>query len=205
MDDSERDVFGLLRGEERHLTVKSIFPPTATLERKVSDYKEWLLTVPRERPRPSHPFKVGVYIRFFNQTKYEDYLNKHIEMFRDTIALCPMWTLVDFYIDTGSSAPHMESSPEWRRLLEESMAGKVDLIVTQKISNVTNHPYEMSICAQILAAQKHPIGIYFISEDLFTLASYNLSDLKDDEFLPSPDWKILPDDKDISEVFIGDD
>ena len=38
------------------------------------------------------------------------------------------------------------------------------------------------------------IGIYFISEDIYTLASYYQEDLKDPFFLPVPDWQLLPDD-----------
>jgi hypothetical protein len=71
----------------------------------------------------------------------------------------------------------------------------VDLILTQKVSNVSKRILEITLCARLLAAQNHPIGIYFISEDIFTLASYYREDLRDTYFLPSPDWQILPDDK----------
>ena len=160
----------------------------------ISEHKTWLRSIRHERPSTRRKFKIGVYIRYFNQTKYEDYLNYHKKQFESTINLCPNWTLVDFYIDSGSSAPGMDHSPEWIRLLEDCMAGKVDLILTQKVSNVTKRIEEIILCSRLLAAQPHPIGIYFISEDLFTLASYYREDLKDVEFLPSPDWQLLPDD-----------
>ena len=111
----------------------------------------------------------------------------------DTIALCPNWTLVDFYVDEGQSAPYMENAPGWCRLLEDCFSGKVDLIVTQKVSNVSRKPQEITFCARVLASQKNPVGIYFISENLFTLASYYQDDLRDAGFLPGPDWKLLPD------------
>ena len=44
----------------------------------------------------------------------------------------------------------------------------------------------------ILASQKEPVGIYFISEDLFTLASYYHRDLFETDFLPEG-MNILPD------------
>lgn len=87
----------------------------------------------------------------------------------------------------------MEKAPGWIQLLEDCMDGKVDLIITQKVSNVCRKIEEIILCSRLLAAQKHPIGIYFISEDLFTLASYYQDDLKDTAFLPSADWKLLPD------------
>ena len=70
------------------------------------------------------------------------------------------WTLVDFYIDNGSVAPNMESAPEWCRLLDDCFSGKVDLIITQKISNVTRKPQDLSFVSRLLAAQKKPVGIY---------------------------------------------
>ena len=162
--------------------------------KRLAAHKAWLQSIRHERPSVTHPFKVGVYIRYFNQTKYENYLSYHKKQFMDSVALCPKWEFVGFYIDNGSSTPYMENAPEWSRLLEDCMDGKVDLIITQKVSNVSRIPEEISLCARMLAAQPHPVGIYFISEDIFTLASYYLADLRDKEFMPSEDWKVLPED-----------
>jgi hypothetical protein len=46
----------------------------------------------------------------------------------------------------------MENAKEWTRLLEDCFDGKVDLIITQKVSNVSKKPSEISFCARILAA-----------------------------------------------------
>ena len=146
---------------------------------KLVDHKLWMDSLQHEYPMPDHPFKIGVYIRYYNQTRHPEYLEKHIQHFKDDIALCAKWKLVDFYIDRGVSAPHMEYSGEWCRLLGDCFAGEVDLIVTQKVSSVSSDPDEISFIARILAAQEHPVGIYFISEDIFTLASYYIQDLKD--------------------------
>ncbi len=160
---------------------------------RIAEHKVWLQNIRHERPSTEAPFHVGVYIRYFNQTRYSNYLDFHKKQFLDTLALCPRWTLVDFYVDDGSTAPNMESAPEWCRLLEDCESGKVNLIITQKVSNVSRKMREITICARLLAARKNPIGIYFISEDLYTLASYYRDDLRDVHFFPSPDWQILPD------------
>ena len=162
--------------------------------KQIAAHKAWLQSIRHERPSTSHPFKIGVYIRYFNQTKYDNYLAYHKKQFSDSIGLCPKWELIDFYIDNGASTPYMENAPEWSRLMQDCMDGKVDLIITQKVSNVSKSPVEIAFCSRMLATQPHPIGIYFISEDIFTLASYYLEDLKDPEFFPSDDWKLLPDD-----------
>ena len=124
----------------------------------LAEHRAWLKEIKRERPLPKTHHRVAVYIRYFNQTRYEDYLSAHKKQFLDTLALCPNWEFVGFYVDEGSTAPNMENAPEWSRLLQDC--------------------YE---------------GIYFVSEDIYTLASYYLEDLHDPFFLPSPDWKILPD------------
>lgn len=160
---------------------------------EIALHKIWLQTIRRERPSTEKHFKIGVYIRYFNQTKYSDYLSYHKKQFQDTIALCPAWKLVDFYVDEGSTPPNMESAPQWGQLLQDCAEGKVDLIITQKISNVSKKSRELDLCARLLAQQKPPAGMYFISEDIFTLASYYLEDMRDICFLPCPDWKPLTD------------
>lgn len=169
-----------------------LFEDESEQGQKIIKHRAWLQSIRHERPNTERPYKVGVYIRYYNQTKYPNYLSFHKKQFADSIALCPRWTLTDFYTDEGQTAPYMESSPEWCRLLEDCMEGKADLIITQKISNVSRDMDEITFCARLLAAQDPPIGIYFISEDVFTLASYYRNDLRDPEFFPSPDWKILP-------------
>ena len=161
----------------------------------VAQHKQWLKTIRHETPNPKLPFKVAVYIRYFNQTKYDDYLERNKEVFRATLAQYPMWEFVGFYIDNGSTAPNMESAVAWSELLSDCDEGKVNLIITQKISNVSRKIHEVSICARMLAARNPPVGIYFISEDMYTLASYYRDDLREPCFFPTPDWEILPDDE----------
>ena len=173
--------------------------------RQIAEHRSWLRSIRHERPQPSIPYKVGIYIRYFNQTKYDNYLSYHKKQFTDTVALCPNWTLVDFYIDEGSTAPNIESAPELRRLIEDCFDGKVDLIITQKVSNMSKKTAEITLLSRILAAQKHPVGIYYISEDIFTLASYYQDDLRDPEFFPTPDWKTLPDEDDEKVRLLSDD
>jgi len=173
-----------------------VFGDESEQSKKIAEHKAWLQSIRRERPGTNVPYKVGIYIRYFNQTKYDNYLSYHKKQFTDTVALCPKWELIDFYIDEGATAPNMETAPEWCRLLNDACEGTVDLIITQKVSNVSKKMYEVTLCSRLLATQKHPVGIYFISEDIFTLASYYQDDMRDTYFLPGPDWKLLPDSDD---------
>lgn len=170
-----------------------LFEDESEQTQRIIQHKAWLQSIRHERPNTAHRYKVGVYIRYFNQTKHQNYLAYHKKQFMDTIELCPNWQLIDFYVDEGQTAPNMENADAWSRLINDCYEGKVDLIITQKVSNVSKDIREVSVCARILAAHDPPIGIYFVSEDVFTLASYYLKDLHDPELYPSSDWKILPD------------
>ena len=161
----------------------------------LAEHRAWLKEIKRERPLPKTHYRVAVYIRYFNQTRYEDYLSAHKKQFLDTLALCPNWKFAGFYVDEGSTAPNMESAPEWSRLLQDCYEEKVDLIITQKASNISKKLTELSFCTRLLAALPKPVGVYFVSEDIYTLASYYQEDLHDPYFLPDPGWKILPDDE----------
>lgn len=163
-------------------------------KKQLVKHQLWLESIQHEYPMPYIPYKIGVYIRYYNQTKYDDYLQKHIQQFTDDISLSPKWTLVDFYIDNGAKAPRMENAKEWCRLVNDCFSGKVDLIVTQKLGNVCSDPDEIAFLARILATQKHPVGMYFISEDIFTLASYYRDDLSDRSMIPAG-IEPLPDDE----------
>lgn len=174
----------------------TFFGENSEQAQKLAEHKAWLQNIRHERPNTAHHYRVGIYIRYYNQTKYDNYLEKHLQEFNDTMALCPNWELVDFYIDEGATAPNMESAKEWSRLLQDCLDGKIDLIITQKVKNVSKKPHEITYLARILSRMNPPVGMYFISEDIFTLASYYQSDRMDEFFLPSPDWKLLPDDLD---------
>ncbi len=188
----ELDVFNKLKEANALSQYGEIFGNNPHKAKQIVAHKAWLQLVRKERPSPAFPYKVGIYIRYFNQTKYDNYLTYHKKLFSDSVSLCPKWSLVDFYVDNGAVAPHMENAENWCRLIDDCMNGKVNLIITQKISNVSSNPMELSICARLLAAQDPPIGIYFISEEVFTLSSYYWEDLHDNEFFP-PGWKKLDD------------
>lgn len=195
--DGQISIWEPLKDDAQEVKAQNVFaanPAEEHYRQMIRQHKAWLESIPHECPSPAVHYKIGVYIRFFNQTKYENYLDYHKQQFIDTISLCPNWTLVDFYVDEGQNAPNMENSKGWVRLLEDCFAGEVDLIVTQKISNVSRKPQEIAFCARVLAALKKPVGIYFISEDLFTLASYYQQDLHDQGFIPSGEWELLPSD-----------
>ena len=158
----EIDVFKSLRESVDGERTPIVDEREAARLKLIADHKAWIKKIKKEHPSPYQFFKVGVYIRYFNQTKYENYLDNHKMQFIDLIQGCPNWTLVDFYVDQGQNAPKMENAPEWCRLLDDCFNNKVDLIITHKVSNVSRDADELTFCARLLSARKHPVGMYFI-------------------------------------------
>ncbi len=179
---SKDDFFGKLQLIETEQMVIESF--CNEHEKLLDEHRNWLNSIRRERPSKASHLRVAIYIRYYNQTKYENYLEYHKKQFLDTLALVPNWTFVGFYVDEGMAAPNMENADEWSRLLDDCIGGKIDLVITQKISNVSRKIPEITWCARLLASLEKPVGIYFISEDVFTLASYYMQDLRDPFFLP---------------------
>lgn len=190
MEDSKNDLIvresAQLALDEPPATVAWLLGGNTEKAERIAEHRLQLASIRRQYPHPAHPYKIGVYIRYFNQTRHENYLEKHIAHFKEAIALCPKWTLVDFYIDEGQTAPSMANAPEWCRLIDDCFSGKVDLIITQKVSNVArkDNPQEITFLSSILASQEHPVGIYFVSENIFTLATYYMEDMHALEFFP---------------------
>lgn len=172
--------------DEPPATVTMLLGGNSEKAERLAEHRLQMASIRKQYPHPAHPYKIGVYIRYFNQTRHENYLEKHIAHFKDAIELCPKWTLVDFYIDEGQTAPYMENATEWTRLLNDCFEGKVDLIITQKVSNVVrkDNDKQITFLASILAALEHPVGIYFVSENIFTLATYYTEDMFSLEFFP---------------------
>lgn len=154
----ELEVFKKLAEAEVTPDFSVPFTGNYEVDQQIVEHKAWLKTIRHEQPSPRRRYRVGIYIRYFNQTKHDNYLEYHIRQYQDTMALCPNWELVDFYIDEGATAPNMESAKEWCRLLSDCFAGKVDLIITQKVSNVSKKHYEITILTRMLAALENRSG-----------------------------------------------
>lgn len=54
-----------------------VFGDESEQSRKISEHRAWLRSIRHERPGTNTPYKIGIYIRYFNQTKYDNYLSYH--------------------------------------------------------------------------------------------------------------------------------
>ena len=61
----------------------------------LAEHRAWLKEIKRERPLPKTHYRVAVYIRYFNQTRYEDWLSAQTGSLSVSMwtraALRPIW------------------------------------------------------------------------------------------------------------------
>ena len=113
--------------------------------------------------------RVGVYARVstdnLNQTSsYE--LQKNY--YTDLIDKNPMWHLVDIYADEGISGTSLNHREEFKRMIADCRAGKLDLIITKNVARFARNIVDCISYARELKALKNPVYIIFESQNINT-------------------------------------
>ncbi len=114
--------------------------------------------------------RVGVYVRVstdnLQQTSsYELQKNYYEEKVRQN----DNWTLVDIYADEGISGTSLRHRDEFNRMIEDCMAGKLDLIITKSVSRFARNIVDCISIVRKLSALKDPVGVFFETENIYTL------------------------------------
>lgn len=71
----ELDIYNRMNAIAETPQFSTFFGEESEQSRRITEHKAWLHTIRRERPATTERFRIGVYIRYFNQTKYENYLS----------------------------------------------------------------------------------------------------------------------------------
>ena len=116
------------------------------------------------------PQRVGIYVRvstddvrqttsFELQKKYyEDFVTRH-----------PKWELIKIYADEGISGTSTAHREEFKSMIADAKAGKLDIIVTKSVSRFARNVVDCIGIVRDLAEQKNPVGVFFESEAIFSL------------------------------------
>ena len=114
--------------------------------------------------------RVAVYARVStddpNQTSSYELQKNHYE---DMVNRRDNWDLVDIYADEGISGTSLKHRDNFLRMIEDCHAGKIDLIVTKSVSRFARNILDCIGYVRQLKAQNPPIGVYFETENIFTL------------------------------------
>ena len=89
---------------------------------------------------------------------YEEFVLKH-----------PNWTLVKIYADQGITGTSTKHRKELNQMLADCRAGKIDLIITKSVSRLARNTVDCISIVRSLAELRHPVGVFFESECIFSL------------------------------------
>ncbi|NLL77723.1 MAG: recombinase family protein, partial [Clostridiales bacterium] len=118
----------------------------------------------QEKPK----IKVAAYCRVSTDsdeqaTSYE----MQVEHYTEYITKNPEWELVDIYADDGISGTNTKKREEFNRMIEDSMAGKIDMIITKSISRFARNTLD---CLQYIRKLKDKnISVFFEKENINTM------------------------------------
>ncbi len=114
--------------------------------------------------------RVAVYARVStddpNQTSSYELQKNHYE---DLVNRRTNWELVDIYADEGISGTSLQHRDNFIRMIEDCRAGKIDLIVTKSVSRFARNIIDCIGYVRQLKASEPPIGVFFETENIFTL------------------------------------
>ena len=118
----------------------------------------------QEKPK----IKVAAYCRVSTDsdeqaTSYE----MQVEHYTEYITKNPEWELVDIYADDGISGTNTKKREEFNRMIEDCMAGKIDMIITKSISRFARNTLD---CLQYIRKLKDKnISVFFEKENINTM------------------------------------
>ena len=116
------------------------------------------------------PQRVGIYVRVstddVRQTTSYELQKKYYE---DFVTQHPKWTLVNIYADEGISGTSLKHRDNFKRMIADCRAGKLDLIITKSVSRFARNVVDFMGMVRDLAKLKPPVGVFFESEAIFSL------------------------------------
>ena len=114
--------------------------------------------------------RVAVYARVSTddprQTSSYELQRNH---YNDMVSRRPDWQLVQIYADEGISGTSLQHRDAFIQMIHDCQEGKIDLIVTKSVSRFARNILDCIGYVRQLKAMKPPIGIFFETENIFTL------------------------------------
>ena len=120
--------------------------------------------------KPETIKRVAVYARVStddaNQTSSYELQKNHYE---DMVRRKENWQLVDIYADEGISGTSLQHRDSFIRMINDCKAGKIDIIVTESVSRFARNIMDCIGYVRQLKAADPPVGVFFETENIFTL------------------------------------
>ena len=116
--------------------------------------------------------KVVIYARVSTEHEAQiSALENQVQYYDEILKWHPDWDLVERYIDEGITGTSINKRQGFLRMMADAEAGKFDLIVTREVSRFARNVLDCIGYVRKLAAMQSPIGVFFETENIYTLNS----------------------------------
>ncbi len=113
-------------------------------------------------------FRVCAYCRI--STNEEEQLSSYeaqVEYYTDKILQTPSWRFAGIYADEGIGGTSIRKRGEFNRMIEDCMAGKIDMVLTKTVSRFARNTVDSLKCIRQLKEKN--IAVFFEKENINTL------------------------------------
>lgn len=127
---------------------------------------------PTPNPMDDTEKDVSIYTRVSTMSLNQTSSIENQELYyRDKIEKTPNWNLTEIYSDEGKSGTSTRHRDNFNRMMEDARAGKFDMIICASVSRFARN---VSDCIDYVTELRtmhpqKPIGVYFETENIFTL------------------------------------
>ena len=119
----------------------------------------------------ARPKRVAAYARVSTNseeqlTSYEAQV-KHYTEYIKSRALTNHWQFVEVYTDRGITGTSMAKREGFNRMMQDALAGKIDLIITKSVSRFARNTVDTLTAIRRL--KEHGVEVYFEEQNIYTL------------------------------------
>ena len=115
-----------------------------------------------------HQRRVAAYCRVSTDSEEQltSYTNQK-KVYTEMIAAKPEWEFAGLYADEGISGTRADKRPQFQKMINDCLAGKIDYIITKSVSRFARNTVDCLDHVRMLRARG--IGIYFEEQNIDTL------------------------------------
>lgn len=111
--------------------------------------------------------RVAAYCRVSTQEEeQENSFDIQVHHFEQRIKSNPAWEFVDIYKDKGISGTSVQKRLEFQRMINDAVAGKIDLILTKSISRFGRNVVDVNKNLRLLVSLPNPVAVEFETEGI---------------------------------------
>ena len=139
---------------------------------KVSDKTIFIPAKPTPEINDEGHKNVAVYARVSTKsTEQVSSIENQTRYYTEKIEKTPNWTMQNIYSDEGKSGTSMRKRDAFRQMLQDARDNKMDLILCASASRFARNVADCIEQIRILKTQNpsHPVGVYFETENIYTL------------------------------------